>query len=370
MADLTPNTPVVSTSSVAEVETPVQEMFASAAATASPVETTATDSPTAGTEPPASPPAAVSPASQPQPSAFATQAAELGIQLPATATDSEVFAAMQTRMKEIAPLAGYAQSLLPHADAINEFFATRGVAPQQPAAPAGEEFDVEKHFKQHWNAPQLTPAMQTAIDSRMVVRDPDTGVMVAKPGYEVMVSPLLQDMNAAINWEREAVREYFQGNPIKKTYEALRDPLERLAEAAADRKLNAYIANQEAQRIEWETQQRIQQFEQQNETSLYQQSAAGERMLTPQGVKLVQMVRHIRDTKKWSGPTDELLLFCNAALATKQKSFLDTALQQAAHQPSGGANNVQSPTGPVPVTARELEDLFLTEYQALRGTAA
>jgi hypothetical protein len=322
-----------------------------------------------------------------QPSAFAQQAAEVGIELPATATDAEVFAAMSGRLKQFAPLAQYAQALLPHADQINEFFASRGGPQTSTTTPeaAGDGWSVEKHFQKQWDAPKLTPQMQYAMNAGLVVRDPETGVMNAKPGFEVMVAPLLNELNHAINWERDAVRDFFQANPLKKTYDALEEPLKRLIQAEVEQRL-------QETRLQEMAVSGIKQFDQQHEKWLYQPSANGGQMMTQKGQQFVELVKLLKGN--WTGDATTLLNLCRLAVTNapvgdpvgdpvaqtaaaaamindkKQQSFLTNALEQAAHQPSAGANTVQSPSGPVVVTQRELEDLFLNDYRAQAGAAA
>ena len=314
----------------------------------------------------------------PQPSAFSQQAAELGITLPATATDAEVFDAMRSRMREMTPLAQYAQALLPHADEMNDFFSQRGQPAKAPAPAADQpQFNPEEHFKQFWDAPVLTEPMKFAIQNQMVQTDPDTGLMVAKPGFELMVAPFLGQLNHAVNWERQAVRGFFEGNPIKKTYDALRDPIERMIDDRVQKHL-ATVRTQDA------ATSGVNQFEQQNADWLYQASnVAGQKMLTDRGQQFVNTFQALKGN--WAGDPSTLLGVVKQlvagqaapAAATPQpqapapaahpRTFLENALHKAVHQPHGGGSGaVQNPDGPVPVTQRELEDLWLEPIRANR----
>lgn len=324
------------------------------------------------------------------PVSFAVQAAELGIQLPETATDADVFAAMQSRMREMAPLAGYAQSLLPHADQINEFFSSRG-EPKPVEQPKPEEWNLDSHFNKAWPAPQLTQDMQFALQNGMVQRDTDTGLMVAKPGFEIMVTPLLAGMNQAINWERDQVREHFSGNPYRKTFEAIKDPVERLVAQKIEERLAAMSQQTQAQR-------EINEFEARNVDFLYQKSATGEPMLTPQGAQLIGLAKQLRDSGIWQGDNATLLAHCRAIVANtapvqpaaatpagtptpvivpaataapakhaapdKRQSFLDTALRTAS---ASSANAANTQTGAVVVTQPELANFF---SRAIGGASA
>ena len=325
----------------------------------------------------------------PQVSALAAQAAQLGFQLHATASDAEIATALMGRYQQIAPMAQYAQALLPHADQINEFFASRGQTPAQPAAPqAPAEWSVDGHFQKHWDGPKLTSEMQFAINNGMVVRDPETGLMVPKPGMEMMVAPLLQGLNHALNWRSEKARDFIE-DPFRKTWSVLQDPIERLVEQKIQARLQAQSSQQDAVGA-------VNQFEQSNTSWLYQAANNGGQLLTPKGQAFVRLAKQI--SANYSGDPLMLLELCKAAVngvaretaaqdavaaqssvapaapvaaptpaqasAQQKSSFLQNALANAAHQPSGGANTVQSPTGPVSVSPGELESMFVNDFRA------
>ena len=326
-------------------------------------------------------------AAVPQVSALAAQAAQLGFQLPATASDAEIATALMSRYQQIAPMAQYAQSLLPHADEINQFFAQRGQAPAAAAAPAAPpEWSVDGHFQKHWDGPKLTSEMQFAINNGMVVRDPETGLMVPKPGMEMMVAPLLQGLNHALNWRSEKARDFIE-DPFRKTWSVLQDPIERLVEQKIQARLQAQSSQQDAVGA-------VNQFEQTNDAWMYQAANNGGKLLTPRGQAFVRLAKQMG--ANYSGDPVMLLELCKAAVhgaipeaaapataaatpaapapvaaptpaqvsAQQKSSFLQTAIANAAHQPSGGANTVQSPTGPVSVSPGELETMFVNDFRA------
>lgn len=340
-----------------------------------------------------------------QRSAYLQQAAELGIQVPDTATDAEVFAALTGRMKQMAPYAQFGQSLLPHADEIQEYFAKRGLTQaQQPAAQAAsdpQQWSPEQHFKKLWDAPTLTAEMQFAINNGLVERDPDTGLMKSKPGYELMVTPLLSGMNAALTFQRQQWQEIMQSNPYEKFYGALKDPIQRMIDERVQQVLQQRTVQQSAV-------DGVNEFERANADWLYQKSNTGTLMPTEKGQMFVQLVRQLAGN--WTGDSLTLLQLCknavlnsggsmaanqpaatttasattaatsnNPSVASAQtpaeksehnkKSFLDKALANAAHQPSSGASTVQSPSGPVSVTATELEEMFLADFRAANQAA-
>lgn len=330
---------------------------------------------------------------------YAQQAAQFGIELPATASDAEVFAAMSQRVQQLTPMAQYAQSLLPHADRINEFFAAQGQSAQPAAAPTAAvapEWSVDGHFQKAWDGPKLTQEMQFAINQGMVVRDAETGLMIAKPGMELMVAPILQGLNHAINWRSEKAREFIE-DPFRKTYDVLRDPIERMI----DQRLSQFQQRQQQQIQAASAQQdavgSVNQFEQANDSWMYQAANNGGKLLTPKGQAFVKLAREM--SASYSGDPKMLLEVCKMAVGggssdgtvapasqttttpaapsapatptqasnERKGSFLQNALANAAHQPSSGANSVQSPTGPVAVTPMELESMFLSDFRATQA---
>lgn len=393
-AETNPLTAVASAASPApvvapQVEAPIESgdlssMFSAAQAAVGQPESAASQSSIPETAP-------VAPAA-PTVSALAAQAAQLGIQLPATASDADVASALMSRYQQMAPMAQYAQSLLPHADAINEFFATRGQAPAPAAAPAKpEEWSIDGHFQKHWDGPKLTQEMQFAINQGMVVRDPDTGLMVPKPGMEMMVAPILQGLNQAINWQSDAARGFIT-DPYRKTWDVLQDPIDRLVQQKFERLVQAQQQQFQAVHSQQTAADSVNQFEVANKDWIYQPANNGGMLLTPKGTQFVKLVKDL--SANFSGDANLLLSVCKQAVlgaesaaapagngavtapvqaaaptaaqvsAQQKSSFLQNAIANAAHQPNGGANTVQSPSGPVSVSPGELESMFLNDFRA------
>lgn len=374
----------------------LQTMFTQAAAQQQPPTQVAPEAATVGF--PAAPaplPVATPPAQSP--SQYAAQAAELGIELPATATDAEVAAAVMARYQQIAPVAQFGQSMLPYADQMNEFFRAQGTAPPSVAQQPGTgpaEWTPQAHFQKLWNVPQITPEMKFAIDQGMVLRDDESGLMKPRPGMEMMVAPILHGLNQALNYQRQQWQEIMQANPYEKFYGAMQEPIEKLIDQRVQEKLNGYQS--QVQNVST-----VNQFEQQNQQWLYQQNANGGRMLTPVGQYFTQLYQAKQGS--WSGTNEDLLRDCrdltelavmrsratqpapapvapppngngqypNPAQVSQQRqqSFLQTALTQAAHAPNGGANPVQSASGPIVVTPGELESMFVNDFRAGRSAA-
>jgi hypothetical protein len=58
------------------------------------------------------------------------------------------------------------------------------------------------------------------------------------------------------------------------------------------------------------------------------------------------------------------------ASQTNRNSFLQNAINRAAHSPSTGYRNVQSPEAPVNLSEGELDNIFINSFRASRGIAA
>lgn len=98
-------------------------------------------------------------------------------------------------------------------------------APATPPATPAEEWSVEKHLQSQWTIPQPDPQWAGLIKSGVVIQQ--DGEYVSANPANVWVDQFLPAMN---NYETER-RGYLQSyleNPLKKTYEALKDPVERM----------------------------------------------------------------------------------------------------------------------------------------------
>jgi hypothetical protein len=350
------------------------------------------------------PPAGIStapPAVAPSQPSLAQQAHQLGIELPATATDADVAAALMQRYQQLAPIAQFGQSLLPFADQMQDFFRNQAQQPagqQQPGQPQPQvEWTPENHFAKLWNAPQLTPEMQFAINQGMVIRNDETGLMEPRPGMEIMVAPILHGLNAAVNHQRQQWQEVMASNPYQKFFGAMQEPIQRLI----DQRVKEQLATVQSQAADING---INQFDQANQTWLYQANANGGQMLSPAGEYFTQQFKQRQQS--WTGTTGDLLNLCRdlTELAViraaqpgqqpapavqqaqpfvppqqvvpqqinqqRQQSFLNAALANATHVPSAGANVVQSPAGPIAVSQGELDQMFLNDFRAQAGHSA
>lgn len=99
-------------------------------------------------------------------------------------------------------------------------------APQPP--PKEEEWSLDGHLKKHWGLPQFDPAWQEAIASGAIVKDPDTGQYVPRPGASWMtVNPaVLQQINTWQSGYEKNVRDFLQ-DPYRKIIGVVQDVFDR-----------------------------------------------------------------------------------------------------------------------------------------------
>jgi len=338
--------------------------------------------------------AATTPVAPAEPS-LAEQAASLGLQLPATATDREIAAALLSETRRLAPFAQYGQALAPHAQQLQQFFASGNqpaaaapAAPQAPAQPASDQWSPQEYFSKLWDAPQLTPQMQYAINNGMVQTDAETGQIVPKPGMELFVAPIIADLNRAVSWKRDQWRSIMDANPYEHFYKKLEDPIRAAAREEVAKHLSQVQQQQQRVQIQTVAADSVNSFEKANADWLFQPAAGGGRMPTEKGQKFIDMARQC--SAHWTGDAAALLDLCKtavlgatapsapaaSALATpvannvqQQQSFLEKAVDRASRAPNGGANTIQSPTGPVVVSPGELENMFVNEFRAASHAA-
>ncbi len=105
----------------------------------------------------------------------------------------------------------------------------RQEVPSRPQAPPKEEeWSLDSHLKKHWGLPQFDPAWQEAIASGVIVKDPDTGQYVPRPGASWMtVNPaVLQQINTWQSGYEKNVRDFLQ-DPYRKVIEVVQDVFDR-----------------------------------------------------------------------------------------------------------------------------------------------
>jgi len=101
--------------------------------------------------------------------------------------------------------------------------------PAVPSPPKEEEWSLDGHLKKHWGLPQFDPAWQDAIASGVIVKDPETGQYVPRPGLNswMTVNPVtLQQINAWQQGYEKNVRDFLQ-DPYRKVIEVVQEVFDR-----------------------------------------------------------------------------------------------------------------------------------------------
>lgn len=253
-----------------------------------------------------------------------------------------------------------------------------------------DEFDLEGHFGGLWKASELSEQAKFLIDRGAVVLGED-GMFVAKPGFEAWALPHLSAINEAHQTRESQLRSFFEGNPYKAIYEAIRPAFEhefgRKAQEESQRALTEY------QQVNF-----VEKFQNDNKAWLF--DAAGN--LTAQGNAFRSAVAELReqgisDPQKlaaWAmkiagivpqasqpstppAPTpsqdrqrDEQGRYLPAGTpapaapppVSKQESFIDQARRQAALHESRGGGIAHNPDYQI-VNEGELENMFSTAWR-------
>jgi hypothetical protein len=101
--------------------------------------------------------------------------------------------------------------------------------PAASAPPKEEEWSLDGHLKKHWGLPQFDPAWQEAIASGVIVKDPETGQYVPRPGMNswMTVNPvMLQQVNSWQQGYEKNVRDFLQ-DPYRKIIDVVQDVFDR-----------------------------------------------------------------------------------------------------------------------------------------------
>lgn len=218
----------------------------------------------------------------------------------------------------------------------------------EPQKPAEEEWSLDGHFAKAWGVPNRDPQWDDIIASGIIVKDPDTGQYVPRPGLNswMSVNPkVLQDINAYEQSYGRSARE-FLADPLRKTYEALVEVFDR--RYAKPETVTQTLEDRTVEQV-------ASQFEQQH----------GAWLKTADGERFLKLVSAFRATMPPMQAMQEALLYVSppqtaqptpaesesaatpAAMpapaptpeqisAQKQESFLQDAKRRASHSSSGG----------------------------------
>lgn len=334
-------------------------------------------------------------------SPWAQAAAEAGLAHEGL-TDEQLAQAMRDYVKSTRPFVAYGQQVAPYADQIREFFEQQGQPAAQPAAaasaapaaePTPDAWSEDKYFQEKWDAPKWDPSYTFALQQGMVQRNPETGLYEAAPGYESLVIGLLPGLNQATTFTHQRWQEITRGNPYRQFYDVLSEPLRRQWQTDMQQ-----LIAEEFER--YGVSQRVNSFEAENASWIYTiDPQTGNRILTPQGQVFYQEIEMLQE----AGVTDPQHLITLAmrhisappppvapqsgappavpepppmpapaaspqvASANLQATFLQNALQRAAHAPQAGGYVQPAPDHPVTVDDQQLNSMFVTEFRNARG---
>jgi hypothetical protein len=362
---------------------------------------------------PASQPASdfVSPASQPAPTQPAPTLAQepaaqvdpfqqltenarrLGIATDGVQSADQLAAAMLRQIEQMQPHVRVAQEIAPYADEFREYVESRNKpTPQSPAQAqqsAIDEWNASEYFANQYGGPVFSDKHRQLVESGQVIKDPESGLWAARPGFEAVVGSDIPELNAA----QTHVAKFWQGltsaNPYEKFFNVMQEPLLRQVRQEVEKMITG--REQTTQVVS-----EIQRFENEHKTWLYQtdpmtgQAAPSENGkqffatiadLKAKGVTDQKAILNIAARIHGLGsvptqpvaqqpaapqpsmlpqqPPSPLQALQQQAAATKQ-SFLESAAQRAGYSPNYTAD-VTSPTPAAPEVSDQAElDSFFT----------
>lgn len=277
-------------------------------------------------------------------------ARQLGISTDGMTSETQLAQAVMDQIRSMQPYVNFAQQVIPHTDRIRQVIATPpGQAPQPVASPQSQQdpqqgsqqaeggFDINAYLNEKYGGPSWKSEFKHAIDSGIVQRDVETGLWQPTPGYEIMASSLVPEMNAAAQHSSRFWQDVAQGNPYEKFFGVLKEPLMH--------EVRSLVENMVAGR-EQESQKRsvISDFETQHGSWLYQSDpSTGQRYLTDQGSAFYDTLADLRE----SGMSDPAKILATASrlhgLSVPAKQPAPVSQSVASQQPVAQAAVSQSP---------------------------
>lgn len=169
-------------------------------------------------------------------------------------------------------------------------------APATPPATPAEEWSAEKHLQSQWSLPQPDPQWADLIKSGVVVQQ--DGEYVSANPANVWVEQFLPAMNNYESERRGYLQSYLE-NPLKKTYEAIKDPIERMVSERVKQEIaEAYQKERREQFVD--------SWFKENDKDLYSETRVNP--MTGEETKILspwaQQVQDFCDELKSSGVTD------------------------------------------------------------------
>jgi hypothetical protein len=343
-----------------------------------------TPAPDPATEPAPDPAPEQAPEQKSDPTAFdalSAMARDAGIDVEGIASSDDLARSLLQRVQSQQPYVSYAQQLLPYQDKIREMMGGEGEA-EQPRKPAG--FDRAAYFQEKYGGPAWKDEYTRAITSGQVTRDRETGLFKAAPGHELMVQPLLQELNAAAQHRELFWQGLSNGNFYEKVYDAIAEPIMQQVREM----VGAEITGRDRM---GRTADAIAQFEQQNAEWLYQhkdgvlvRNEKGEPATTEAGKALFDAIAEVRSDLREQGmesPSPAFLLKTAMKWVAarepgtkpeakpeakpepeqKKESFLESAMKRASHSASATSGVV--PDEPEVMGQLDLDTMFTRAHQ-------
>lgn len=343
--------------------------------------------PTAPSQP--APPAAAQPEA-PDYSALYDQARSIGMNVDGNLTPQQIAEAAIAQLQRERPYADYARQIAPHAQEIQAYLAQRAQPQQAPAQsqPQQDEWNPNRYLQEKWGAPGWSNEWDLAIQRGLVQQDPDTGLYVGAPGYEVASSSIVAQMNQARAAQLAQWQQLGRSNPLEYFYQNLQEPLRRQWQEDMRREVQQFFSQQKVASA-------IDTFESQNAGWIYQVDPFGNKTLSNEGNVLFNELQSLQQAGVQDPQTRLDIALRSTGLASKvtgvpaapqvqqappqqpvanpaasqgSQSFLGAALARASHAPNAQAPGVQvPPEGSVTVTDGELSNMFVSELRRARS---
>lgn len=339
-----------------------------------------------------------------------TTAEQYGVSTDGMTSEAQLTEAVLQQMRQMQPYVQFAHQAMPHVGAVRDAYVS-GQSPEGNAPPQGSQaapapadsgaFDASKYLNEKYGGPSWKPEYQTAVDTGIVHRDPETGLWKPVPGYEVMAGTVVADMNAAQQHSSSFWQGIAQGNPYDNFYNVLKEPLMHDFRALIEETIEGREKTTRSQDV-------VSRFEEEHASWLYQVNPqTGERLPTEKGSQFLAAVSDLREsgitdpekaigiasrmlgvgTTQSPAPAQQQAATTAQAPAQQpvaqppatpqppapqqtptQQAFLDSALQRAAHSPT--ATGGIAPDQPQSVTEGDLESMFTSALRANSGPHA
>lgn len=156
-------------------------------------------------------------------------------------------------------------------------------------------FDEQGHFGNLWKVAELDEASKYAVQQGIVVMGED-GLFQAKPGYESLVLPILNNINQSHIAQKEQVSKLFEGNFYQNIDKGLWPALEHRFQKMLEERLSSQFQTYEQKQSENTF---IDSFQKENAAWLYGQNG----QLSPDGVRFQEAVWELREKGITDAPT-------------------------------------------------------------------